>query len=208
MNKIFAYGDSNTWGFDPRTKDRYDKATRWTGILQSRCKDALIVEEGLNGRTTVFDDPTRPGRNGLETLPGILESHLPVYAAVIMLGTNDCKIAYKASAETIGKGMEKCLDVLEGSVPPERILLISPVMIGEDVHDIRKDPKFDTNSVNVCRELKTVYQDIALKRGCGFLDASEIAVPSSIDDVHLEKEGHEKIGVAVYNKLAEMEILH
>ena len=68
MNKILAYGDSNTWGFDPRTKDRYDKATRWTGILQSRCKDAMIVEEGLNGRTTVFDDPTRPGRNGLETL--------------------------------------------------------------------------------------------------------------------------------------------
>ena len=208
MNKILAYGDSNTWGFDPRTRKRYYEATRWTGILQRKCKDALIVEEGMNGRTTIFDDPTRPGRNGLKTLPGILESHLPIYAAVIMLGTNDCKTAYKASAETIGKGMEKCLDLLETFVPPERILLISPVMIGENVHDTRKDPKFDTGSVNVCRELKSVYQDLAMKKDCGFLAASEFAVPSIVDDVHLDEEGHEAIGEAVYKKLTEMNILN
>ena len=207
MNRILAYGDSNTWGFNTETKERYDEATRWTGILQSKCMDALVIEEGLNGRTTIFDDPTRPGRNGLKTLPGILESHLPVHAAIIMLGTNDCKTSYKATAETIGKGMEQCIDLLETSVPPERILLISPVMIGENVHEIRKDPKFDTRSVNVCRELISVYHDIALKRGCGFLAASELAEPSVIDDVHLDKEGHEKIGEAVYKKLVEMNIL-
>lgn len=206
MNRILVYGDSNTWGFDPDTKERYDEETRWTCILQSLCKETKIIEEGLNGRTTVFDDPDRPGRNGLKELPGILESHLPIDAAVIMLGTNDCKTAYGATAEDIGEGMEKCLDVLETIVPPERILLISPILIGEDVHDIRKDPKFDTASVNVCRKLKSVYQTIALKRGCGFLAASEITVASSTDDVHLDKEGHEKIAEAVYKKLVEMNI--
>ena len=59
----------------------------------------------------------------------------------------------------------------------------------------------------MCRELISVYHDIALKRGCGFLAASELAEPSVIDDVHLDKEGHEKIGEAVYKKLVEMNIL-
>ena len=64
MKRILAYGDSNTWGFDPvtwgsvpRTLERYPEDIRWTGLLQKALgKDAPVLEEGLCGRTTAFDD--------------------------------------------------------------------------------------------------------------------------------------------------------
>ena len=58
MKTILCYGDSNTWGYEPATKERYSRAERWTGILQRELgADYYVVEEGLNGRTTVWDDP-------------------------------------------------------------------------------------------------------------------------------------------------------
>ena len=56
-------------------------------------------EEGLCGRTTVFEDELREGRKGAAFLPTLLESHAPVDRVVLMLGTNDCKTFYNASAE-------------------------------------------------------------------------------------------------------------
>ncbi len=81
---------------DTGTKDRYDWDTRWSGRIGQRLwrMAAAIVEEGLCGRTTVFDDPLRDGRRGTELLSVILETHKPVDVVVLMLGTNDCKTMY------------------------------------------------------------------------------------------------------------------
>ena len=66
MKRILAFGDSNTWGYDPATGQRFDNNIRWTGLLQKALgEQALILEEGLCGRTTVFEDTDRVGRNGL-----------------------------------------------------------------------------------------------------------------------------------------------
>jgi lysophospholipase L1-like esterase len=47
MKRILAYGDSNTWGFDPASFTRFSEDIRWTGLLQKALeKDALILEEG------------------------------------------------------------------------------------------------------------------------------------------------------------------
>ena len=106
MDSILAFGDSNTWGLVPgsKTYERYSWERRWTGILQRKLKDARILEDGLCGRTTIFEDEHRPGRRGVAALPLILESNKSLNAAVLMLGTNDCKSVYRASANTIGKG--------------------------------------------------------------------------------------------------------
>lgn len=69
-----------------------------------REKGYRIIEEGLCGRTTVFEDPLRDGRKGVDILPVVLESHNPVDIVVLMLGTNDCKIVYDASAEVYRNG--------------------------------------------------------------------------------------------------------
>ena len=68
MNKtrIVCYGDSNTWGYCAATGNRYDDDQRWVPMLQQLLGDQYsVLEEGLSGRTTVFDDPLFPALNGL-----------------------------------------------------------------------------------------------------------------------------------------------
>ena len=86
MKQILCFGDSNTYGLIPGTKDRYDWDTRWSGRIGQRLWEdgCRIVEEGLCGRTTVFDDPLRDGRRGTELLSVILETHKPVDVVVLM----------------------------------------------------------------------------------------------------------------------------
>lgn len=78
MKTILCYGDSNTWGYIPAAGERLPYEARWTGVLQKSLGDRCrVIEEGLNGRTTVWDDPFKPGRNGLKALRPILDTHAP-----------------------------------------------------------------------------------------------------------------------------------
>ena len=200
MERMIAFGDSNTWGLNPVLKNRYPENVRWTGILRRRLLPAgfLLAEEGLCGRTTVFRDPVREGLAGVESIPRILSRNPDATAAIVMLGTNDCKKAFHASAEEIGRGLERCLDALEGRIRGERILVISPVIFGRDVWRLDKDPDFDRRSVRVSAELKAVYAGIAEKRGHLFMAASDYVRPSACDDEHLNAEGHGILAEAVY----------
>ena len=112
MKQILCFGDSNTWGYDGESGERLPFKVRWTGRLQRAFerKDVRIIEEGLCGRTTVFEDPFRQGRRGTALLPTLLETHHPVDLVVLMLGTNDCKTIFGASAEVIGRGIQCLLD--------------------------------------------------------------------------------------------------
>ena len=206
MKQIMAFGDSNTWGLVPgsRTKERYPWGVRWTSILQNKISDVRIAEEGLCGRTTIFEDELRPGRKAVNILDPLLESQYPVDGVILMLGTNDCKSFYNASAYVIGKGIERCLDILEKYVEPEKILLVSPIHLGDDVWHPDKDPEFDTDSVSTSKELKKVYETIARKRGTGFLAASDYVHPSPVDDEHMDQDGHKIFADVVYRKLEEM----
>lgn len=136
MKQILCFGDSNTYGLIPGTANqRYGWGTRWTSILDDkvRTKGYRVIEEGLCGRTTVFDDPFRTERRGTEMLPAILESHRPVDTIVLMLGTNDCKSVYSATPEVIGQGIEQLLDQINTVNPDAKILLVSPIYIGERI---------------------------------------------------------------------------
>ncbi len=199
MKSILAYGDSNTWGLVPGSnpQERYPFEKRWTGILQEKLKDVQIIEEGLCGRTTVFEDALRPGRKGVETLPLVLESQKPLDGAILMLGTNDCKTIYGASEYTIGKGIELCLNELEKYITSDRILLISPILLGDTVWKPNKDPEFGIHSIEVCARLKSVYEEIAKRRGTLFLAAGDYVVANDADEEHMDEEGHAALANAV-----------
>lgn len=149
LKQILCYGDSNTWGLIPGTKERYPWGVRWTSLLQEKLesKGVRILEEGLCGRTTVYEDAYRESRNGLSTLSAILETHAPIDAAIIMLGTNDCKSVYHINAEQIAEGLALCVDKLSEYVPADKILIISPLRLGAKVWEPGYDPEFDTASV-------------------------------------------------------------
>lgn len=206
MGEILCFGDSNTYGLIPGTKDRYGRDVRWTGIIQNRLwnKDYNIIEEGLCGRTTVFEDELREGRRGSALLPIILESHKPLDTVILMLGTNDCKSYYKASANVIGRGIEKLLQQIKTNRSNMKILLISPILLGEQVWKNEYDPEFNVESIQTSIRLKEVYQAIADKYSIEFLAASEVAKASDIDQEHLDADNHEKLADAILKKLEEL----
>lgn len=107
---ILCFGDSNTWGYRPDRKGRFDENTRWTGLLQQKLgPEYHIIEEGLCGRTTIFQDELRENRRGLDMVGATVEIHNPIDLMIIMLGTNDCKNHYRASASLISKGLDQVI---------------------------------------------------------------------------------------------------
>lgn len=203
MKQILCFGDSNTYGLVPGTKNRYDWKIRWSGILQEKLlkQGYRIAEEGLCGRTTVFQDPVRNGRKGADCLPFLLETHHPIDIIILMLGTNDCKTVYNASSEVIGKGMECLLDQIEQKAPQSKVVLVSPILLGDGIWEKGYDPEFDRRSVETSKRLPEVYSKIAEKHGAYYLPASRYASPSKRDREHLDEEGHKNLAAALLNLL-------
>ncbi len=201
MKNILAFGDSNTWGLIPGSGNRYPWGVRWTSVVQNSLPDTRVIEEGLCGRTTVFEDGLRPLRKAVDALPMILESVSPIDMAVVMLGTNDCKSIFNASAYTITKGLETCLAEISRFIPPEKVLIISPISLGKDVWKENKDPEFNKTSIKTSIRLKEYYRNLAKERGCQFLAASDYATASEVDDEHLDEDGHRRLAEAVVNMI-------
>ena len=205
MKEILCFGDSNTYGLVPGTMERYPLNVRWTGLLTEKLsKEGYhIVEEGLCGRTTIFEDATRPYRKGSDLLPALLESHGHLDGVVLMLGTNDCKTYYGASPEKIGEGIRVLLEQIRAFSGETRILLVSPIWLGEHVWKEGYDTEFSKESVEVSKELKKVYKEIAREYGSTFFAASDVAGPSETDQEHLDQKGHRALADAIEKILLE-----
>ncbi|MBR5953370.1 MAG: SGNH/GDSL hydrolase family protein [Pseudobutyrivibrio sp.] len=203
MKSVLCFGDSNTYGLKPDGSGRFDKTERWTGVLSEMLghQDYEVIEEGLVGRTTVFEDSTRKGRNGSKLLPILLESHGPVDTVVVMLGTNDCKAVYNASPKLIARGAEILLRQIRDNNSAAKILLLSPIHLGDTVWKEEFDPEFDEKSVITSKELKAVFAKLAEEFDCMFLAASDVAKPSETDQEHLDEKGHLALANAIYKKL-------
>ena len=189
MKEILCFGDSNTYGLIPGTTSRFDRSTRWTGILESALfpNGYKIVEEGLCGRTTIFEDELRDNRRGIDMLPALLESHSPIDYVILMLGTNGL----------IGKGIEKLISQIKKYDSSLDILLMSPIVLGDDVWKPEFDPEFNKNSVKTSHKLKDVYKKIADKYGCHFLAASDVSSYSTDDMEHMDASGHRHLADAI-----------
>ena len=203
MKQVLAFGDSNTWGMIPGSAgERYPEENRWTGLLRRKLESRNIrmAEDGVCGRTTVFEDPERPGRRGVDGIARFAGTE-DLHAVILMLGTNDCKAVFRAAPEEIGRGLEQCLESFEKLVPPERILVCSPLRLGENVWKPEKDPEFEPRSVEVCRALEGIYRAIAARHGTRFLAASDYAEASPADEEHMDAENHARFAAAVWEAL-------
>lgn len=199
---IVCLGDSNTHGYcaDPAdcadgALQRFNEEERWTCLLQKKLgEDYLVAEEGLSGRTTVFDDPLYEHLSALDYLYPCLKSHEPVSLLIVMLGTNDTKERLGASAACIGIGMER-LVMKAKSIPAWRddkpnILIICPPHIGEGMYDNECGLTMGAGCPKKSRELAPFYEAVAQRQGCAFLDAEGIAEFNHVDWMHLTRKGH------------------
>ena len=157
MNKkrILCYGDSNTWGYMP-TGGRYDDETRWPMRMQRLLgEEYTVIEEGLNGRTTVFDDPVEGGyKSGAAYLPVCLMSHSPLDAVIIMLGSNDTKQRFGMNAKTIGEGIMQLVRLTKlygfnANGEPPRIIIAAPAPFLDNLMQAGHGPCFGPQAIGV-----------------------------------------------------------
>ena len=207
--RILCFGDSNTWGYHAPEAERFDEETRWTWLLADMLgSDYVVIEEGQNGRTTVWDDPIENRLAGLTYLWPCMESHAPFDLIIIMLGTNDTKTYFSSSAQNIADGagrlVETALRCPYGrDKKPPRVLLAAPIAIAED----NAFPYlFGPQAAKKTQEFPLVFEETAKKWGCDFFDAAAFAAPGTADGVHLNEEGHKKLAKAFYDKIMEMGI--
>ena len=196
MFNILCYGDSNTYGHVPETGGRYPRSVRWPGVLQELLgPEYYVIEEGLCGRTTMFDDPDDPCRNGLEYLEASLLSHQPLDLVILFLGSNDTKYSFNASAELITEGLSRLCGVIRGmewkaDFREPRILIVAPPAIG--AHAGSFFPDFDESSVKKAEQLAPLYKKTADEYGALFIDAS-LCAHAGADDLHLDRESHRRL---------------
>ncbi len=211
IKTILCFGDSNTYGYDPVSKKRYSKEIRWPKRLERLLENKYeIIEEGCNGRTTVFADPKESWKRGIDHIKPCINSHKPVDIIIMMLGSNDLKKIFNASAKDIAEGNRQIIKVIKEfskekqNYIPE-IILISPPKIGENIKTSSFSTSFDMDAVEKSRDFSDYYTRVAMEEGVHFLDADKVIESSKVDSLHLDPEAHKKLADALYSFIIDLE---
>ncbi len=209
MPVVMCFGDSNTHGTPPIVDlsryERYGVGVRWPSLVR-QALGCEVIEEGLPGRTSMFDDPIMGGHmNGQVGLKIALESHGPLDVLVLMLGTNDVKARFTSTPEAVVGGIASLLDIAQHRVMQERhggfkVLLVCPTPVVE-VGPIKGE--FWGGAAR-SQALSPLYAVLARSRGVEFLDAGRVIKVSPLDGVHFDHGEHAKLAEAVAGKLRGM----
>ncbi len=200
---IICYGDSNTYGYDPRSflGGRYPEDQRWPEILAAET-DWTVRNFGRNGRCTPYFLPEI--EYVIHRLPQWAEEKEPVWLWV-MLGTNDLLHDPQMTAESVTERMERflkkllaCEETAEGGNSGGgkiRLRLISPVHLscGQWVETEER-----------CREsekLDELYRKLAERLGIAFTCAGNWEIPVLFDGVHFSVEGNRKFADCMKEEL-------
>lgn len=203
MIQILVYADSLSWGIIPGTRRRLLFHERWPGVLENALLqqdvNTRVVEDCLNGRYTVWEDPCKPGRNGLTGLAQCIEKHSPLALVIIMLGTNDFQSLHANSAWHSAQGlaalvMEIRRAPIEPGMPVPPVLVVSPPLVRDPTGDMAQ--KF-SGAEERARGLAQAYLQVATDLGCHFFDAATVISTSAIDGVHLDGQQHLLLGQAL-----------
>lgn len=202
MKKVLCFGDSNTYGFVPEKCTRYDKNTRWTGVLQALCgSDFSIIEGGCNNRTAFVDTPAGAEQTGYKILP---EYFTKDYFDIVVLaiGINDLQLFFRPTLEEFEQGIEKLIKITKDLSPNAKIILVCPSKL--DLAGIKSGVfsfQFDEISVEKSYHLPQIYKKLAEKYACELVDLNEIVKVSPLDGLHFSAESHKKIAENLYKNL-------
>jgi lysophospholipase L1-like esterase len=209
VDSVLVYSDSLTWGIIPNTRRRLPFDERWPGVLENalnaRGRRVRVIEDCLNGRRTVWDDPFKPGRNGLQGLAQRIEIHSPLSLVILMLGTNDFQFSHPYNnAWSAAQGMAALVNEIrkapiEPGMPIPPILVVSPPALQSPMGPIAA--KF-LGAKDRCAGLADSYREVSSNLGCHFFDAGSVTPASRVDGVHLDSDQHLTLGQALVNVVA------
>jgi len=203
MRQILVYGDSLSWGIVPDTRQRHPFAVRWPGrmeaLLNERGREVRVIEDCLNGRRTVWEDPFKPGRRGLDGLAQRIEINSPLALVILALGTNDFQSMHQHNAWHAAQGVAALVGAIraapiEPGMPVPPVLVMVPPPITEPAGTIA--PKFFAGAPK-CSGLAEAYREVADELGCTLFDAGNVVTASAADGVHLEADAHITLGAAL-----------
>jgi hypothetical protein len=204
---IVCFGDSNTWGFIPGSDcERFPYEKRWPGVMASRLgSDFRVIEEGQNGRMTVWDDPFEPGisKCGLGHLPVVLETHQPIDLVILMLGTNDLKHHMAHAPADIAHAVGVLVDVVlqsdagPGKKPPG-VLVVSPAAVNPGPCPFWH---LFEGAAEKSLEFPPYYSEMSEDKGVAFLNAAEFASCPVPDSIHIDEDGLLALGKAMADKV-------
>ena len=185
---ILCFGDSNTYGYDPRSflGDRYPTEDRWTDLLADTA-EWTVINEGQNGREIPL--------NVYQC--GALLSHLRQTnpdLLVVMLGSNDLFLYGDNTAEDVAQRMDLFLEML----PPLPTLLIAPVPLKTGAWITDPQPLLQST------QIADAYRSVAEHRGIFFADAGQWNIPLAYDGVHFTAEGHHHFAQQLHRLLLEI----
>ncbi len=217
---ILCLGDSNTHGYCADPKDcadggiRFNESERWTKLLQNALgSDYLVIEEGLSGRTTVFRDPLFEGYAAIDYIVPCLKSHEAIDLLIIMLGTNDTKERFSASAPCIALGMnrlvKKAMNTECWGDKQPNILVIAPPAIEKGMLTSPVAGTMGAGCIEKSEALAEEYEAICKLLGIHFLDAGALGCEfNEIDYMHLTKKGHATLAAALASFIPELVLLN
>jgi lysophospholipase L1-like esterase len=200
MKQILVYSDSLTWGIIPNTRRRLPFDARWPGVMEIALvetgHDVRVMEDCLNGRRTVFDDPYKPGRNGLVGIEQRIEIHSPLALVIVMLGTNDFQSMHPHNAWHAAEGVAAIVRAIrrapiEPGMPVPEVLVVAPPPIQTPKGPIA--PKF-TGAETKCAGLSVELQRVTSELDCRFFDAGTVTSSSEVDGIHLDAPQHAVLG--------------
>ncbi|WP_372597199.1 SGNH/GDSL hydrolase family protein [Amphritea sp.] len=204
MKQILVYGDSLSWGIIPDTRQRFEFHQRWPGRLEQLINQdsprVRIIEDCLNGRRTVLDDPFKPGRNGTDGLQQRIEINTPLELIIIMLGNNDFQSPHIFTAAEAAQGVASLVQTIrkapiEPGMHIPRILLLCPPPIIQPKGVIAD--KFRGAEVR-WTGFNRALKKIAAETDCDFFDTGTVISASKIDGIHLDLEQHQQLALSIH----------
>lgn len=175
--RILCYGDSNTYGWDPRDFLGVPYARPWPTVLAERV-NVEVIPMGEPGREI-------PGERETKYLLANLETEQPDIL-MILLGTNDLLNHPAWSVERIAQKMEALVVAVMAHFPEMKVILMSPPRMSEELSARNRE----------VRCLAEAYREIVARCDVGeisFLDTAALNLPLAFDGIHLTEEGHEML---------------
>ena len=206
MKKILCYGDSNTFGYNPKNGGRYDEKSRWSAILKENLSNNFqIIEEGLNNRTGFAESPDGFKYSGSKHLSYLLDELSDIEILILAIGTNDFQFRYNISEKIIE---EKLSELLNKTIDKKiKTIVISPVELQENILKSNFSFLFNEDSINKSKKLIKTYEKVSFDKNCAYLNFNRSIKPSSYDGLHYEKEAHlliaQKLSEVIFNLITD-----
>ena len=202
MKKILCFGDSNTFGFNPKNGTRYNEKERWSGILKKELNNYEIIEDGMNNRTCFSNSSY--DLNSFIAIKKYLDENYDLI--IFQIGINDLQLQYNTSLQTFEN---KFIELVKNINPESKkiktkILFLCPNKINECITKSYFNSLFDEISIDKSAQINKVFESISNKTGADIVFLENMTKTSAIDGLHYDIENHKIIADVLKKYILEL----